>query len=120
MPASRLDDSTGCDEGETEHETGVAGADRDRARPDGRSVGGHGRAVEHLVDEVEPGATDGERERRHDRLGAGQQAEPGQPGRQQQRPADRDDRAGRTLEPAPDGHPERQRADEQRRPAIGL
>ena len=56
MPASRLDDSTGRDQRQPEHEPGVAGADRHRAGLDGRTVGGHGGAVEHLVEEVEPGA----------------------------------------------------------------
>ena len=64
MPASRLDDSTGAISDQAEHEPGVAGADRHRAGPHGRTVGRDGGAVEHLVHEVEAGAAQRERDAR--------------------------------------------------------
>ena len=100
------------DDDEPEDEPGVAGADRHRARLHRRAVGGDGRRVEDLVDEVEPGAAQGEGEGRHRRLLAGQQGQPDQPDGQEQGAADgHPGRRGRLHQP-PDGHAERQRRDE--------
>ena len=108
MPASRLEDSTGAIRARPSTSPAWRAPTDTRAGPDRRAVGGHGRAVEHLVDEVEPGAAHGEGDRRHDRLGAGDEAETEQSEREQRGAADGDAAASaRRWSLPPDHHAER-------------
>ncbi len=89
------------DQRQSQHEAGMACADRDGAGPNRWSLRRHGRCVEHLVHEVEPDPADRERHGGDDRRRAGNHGQPGEPQREQQCATHGGHRRGRTLDGRP-------------------